>query len=170
MFWDYVCFVWLNPLVLGLCVFCLARSTGVRKHIQSKHPWISPNKTHTIQTHADLTKQNTHNTNTCGSHKAKHVQSNHPWISPSKTHTIQTHADLTKQNGVYYLVRSTGDGTECALFGEIRRCLDWVCIVWWDPQVIELSVFCLVKSTGVWIECVLLGEIHRWLDWVCFVG
>jgi hypothetical protein len=30
MFWDYVCFVWLNPLVLGLCVFCLARSTGVR--------------------------------------------------------------------------------------------------------------------------------------------
>ena len=25
---------------------------------------------------------------------------------------------------VYYLVRSTGDGTECALFGEIRRCLD----------------------------------------------
>jgi hypothetical protein len=42
-----------------------------------RKPWISPNKTHSIQTPADLTKQNALNPITCGSHQTKHTQSKH---------------------------------------------------------------------------------------------
>jgi hypothetical protein len=45
------------------------------KRTQYKYLWISPNKTHSIQTPADLTKQNALNPNTCGSHQIKHTQS-----------------------------------------------------------------------------------------------